>query len=290
MKTRSYSFLTFAITCTITPLAAASPRLLMSWNAPVDVQIDFADAERILVRPQAGGASLVELETGAVVSSYSSLDPECRGVFAYPFLVSKGATCYSNESSHEIQFVSNNSLPDNNFSIAFLSEDSDASYFLINGRPFDALGYLLVKSVSKHDRRVVVRTLLSDLPGYSGAMSPDPHTGNFVVTIWDGGNRAFDLNSSHLQKLIQTGGLAKFDDIAKLTAGPFSGLSLDMAIGSDRYIYLNNTFGNYTVMRGGHSGQAVKVSQDCDVKGAHGSDWLLLCKKQELYAVPMGDL
>lgn len=215
--------------------------------------------------------------------SYSVVHPECLPksqstssgglTLAYPFLVGTSTACIIDESSRSIRLLASFGWRSNSFSATYAGEGPTTFNFLINGRPWDTEGYLGLVTIDKTTLVVKSRELMSDVPGYSGAMVFEG--GNVWVTVWAGDNLIYKISGAKLGELAQSGAKASFASVMTQAHAGIEGLSLFMLASEDSFFYYNGEYESYLIEKG--SGRQKKIVQDCEPIVSYGKQWLVLC-------------
>ncbi len=209
-------------------------------------------------------------------------DPEGGMTLAYPYFVGVGKVCFIDEAAGAIRLISNfkNSLPRNAFSASYAGQDATALYFLINGRPYPegTAGYISALVISKADQKVSVRSLLSDVPGFSAAMVYDG--AQMWVTTWLQTNDIYKISSALLLDLIQKGRTAKFSEVAVKIADGFEGMSSFALKNESGFLFYNEGFDSFKV--NSNTGAATPLQTLCEPVSGEKNAWLGLCDETRL--------
>ena len=189
------------------------------------------------------------------------------------------------EVAGSIRLLNNfkSSLPRNAFSVSYAGQDASAFYFLINGRPYPegTAGYISALVISKADQKVSVRSLLSDVPGFSAAMVYDG--AQMWVATWFQTNDIYKLSTAQLIDLIQKGRTAKFSDVAVKNAGGFEGMSSFALKNESGFLFYNEGFDSFKVNAG--NGVATPLQTPCEPVSGEKTVWLGLCDGTRLEAM-----
>lgn len=199
---------------------------------------------------------------------------------AYPFLVGIKHACRIDEGTGTIRLIASlgEQLPANAFSVSFAGDDAEASYFVINGRPWETEGYLLGLTIQKKTRQATLRKLVTGVPGYSGAMAY--HGGSLWITVWEGSNSIYQIDGQRLLSSLRNGASTSFAAIAEKKFAGIEGLSLYLVVNEASWLYFNGGYGSYLVEK--RDGARAEVSPKCEPIVGVGTGWLLLCDGQRL--------
>lgn len=204
-------------------------------------------------------------------------EPEGGMTLAYPYFVGVGKVCWVDEATNSIRLISNfkSSLPRNSFSVSFAGQDANALYFLINGRPYPegTAGYISALVINKVDKKVSVRSLLSDVPGFSAAMIYDG--AQIWVATWLQKNDIYKISSAQLIALIQKGSTAKFSDLAVKAAGGFEGMSSFALKNETSFLFYNEGIDSFKL--NALNSSVTPVQPSCEPIAGEKNAWLSLC-------------
>lgn len=253
-----------------------------NYTSPVSSVLLLSDAGQALwlydLKPAVTKTYTIDPACGLKTQNTVVMDgPEGGMTLAYPYFVGVGKVCLIDEATNSIRLLNNfrTSLPRSSFSVVYAGQDTNALYFLINGRPYPegTAGYISVLVINKADQKVSIRNLLSGVPGFSAAMIYDG--AQIWVTTWLQKNDIYKISSAQLMTLIQKGSTAQFSDVAVKTAGGFEGMSSFALKNETGFLFYNEGFDSFKVSSLNPSTQPVNAS--CEPIAGAKAAWLGLC-------------
>jgi hypothetical protein len=233
---------------------------------------NFADAK-----------ALLELKASevTVADSRCSFKELAKLVFAHPYFVGPEKICRLDAANKTIEIVSAEGMPfPSVYSVMFWGEDEKSAYFLANGRAWETEGdaYLHLLLIDKKTHALTYRELISDLPGYSGAMWKAPK--DFYLTAFTEKNTLYVLNAAQMSEAIHKSLKLKFEHVAKPLIQDFEGLSLKLVVGADYYLFDNGEYPSFLLSKGSAPRSVLSLPENCTVLGPQDKDWLLFCASE----------
>lgn len=269
-----------------------SAKEIIQFNYPVVGYTNYAKINSLLFISDNGTATWFEnlkniseknykissSECLAKSQNTSQMDTEISGLtLAFPFMVGLDRACVIDETTQTIKLISNyrQALPKNAFSIAYLNEDSNFSYFLINGREFPNAdyGYISILSINKKTFATSIDAFISDIPGFSAAMLVDSK--EFFITTWEGQNEIYKMSVDSLTKLAQNKKIAKFNQLANKVTVSFTGMSTFVIKNNTHFLFYNKDYENYLI--NSITGLRENFRSACTPIAGYQNNWIVLC-------------
>ncbi len=244
---------------------------------------DLADPQRFLALNGEGQSRFFSEGQFQKQVPVKVASPECapqkllEAKFAFPYFVALDRICVIENDSLTLLLVE--TPPENAYSVTYFGEEENWDYFLINGRPWEALGYVKLRAIHKKTRETKLRDLVIEVPGYSAGMWMEPK--DLYVTIWEGTNDVFQFDTAQIWKAIQSQTTLQFTQIAKKVAGPLTGLSLAMFGGDEDFLFYNLGHASYTVHRSKVTQTKIAIPKECRLIAPMKSEWVISCTKGE---------
>lgn len=269
------------------------------FSNPVVAYWDFASNEPLFM--ESTGATY-RLKAEAVVvpgDSYAVSDEACRPTradymngqsttLAWPYFVSIDKVCVADVNTKTLRLLAQIQAPVNAYTSVFLGEDRDNVYFVINGRPFDAEGYLKLWTIQKKTGQAELKDFFVNVPGYSGGLWRDQNTFYVTSAGFDMKNTLYTLDINTVLGLTPYAGFLDFSPQFNVAQKGFEGFSMALVGGAQWLLYYNEGYESFFLNK--TSGQLLKftVETGCAPVGeTPAGTWLMLCGQQDLRAMPL---
>lgn len=247
---------------------------------------DHSEQERLLIIAQNGAVNFLINGQLQNLGIYHSIHPECIAekmvgvTFAFPFFVNLERVCFINEAQKTIDLLILEKASNNSFSTMYWGTEGDWTYFLLNGKPWESSGYLKIRAINKKTTQTFLQNLILQVPGYSGGLWLNGK--DFFVTVWNGANEIFTLDTDKIWNSIHNSTTIQFNQVANRIAGPFKGLSLELFVNSEYFLFQNSEYQNYAIHRTNETRYNVSIPEECFIIGPLKYEWFLLCNEIEL--------
>ena len=287
---------TFILNVNSFAVLSANATELVRLDQKVNAFINFGVNDSVFLISEKGNSFWLNSLKNSAGKTYN-IDPACNistqntvamdageggMVLAYPYFVGIGKLCQIDELTNRIRLVSSfsNQLPQNPFSLSFAGSDDTSLYFILNGRPYPNgnAGYISALVVNKATSKVVVKNLLTDVPGFSAAMIYD--NDQLWITSWLNTNDIYKISSSKLLAMIKASAVSKFSDIAAKAVGGFEGMSSFAFKNQTGFLFYNAGFDSYSVSLA--NGNSTPATLSCEPIAPAKTQWLFLCDGNRL--------
>ncbi len=247
----------------------------------------------LLILEEEGLAKIWDFKAGAFNATSFTVDKRCTSsllLYAHPVLLDAETTCYIDDLRNEIIFLGKTLPPQGHFSFIYFFQDQEKISFLFNGRDFPHAkhGYIKAKVVYKDGREHFLQDLVTQVPGYSGAMFNEEGISviSYTKASGLGSNEIYSLPKNKLRNLFLENQLAPFSALAGKTHGLFPGLAMKLFSSNENYLYYNKSiygeYPSYTLHKKTKVRESVNIPQECDLLGQYNNRWYFHCRQKEL--------
>jgi hypothetical protein len=209
-------------------------------------------------------------------------DADSGMTLTYPYFVGLSKVCVIDETKKTIAVVADfkKSLPKDPFMVSFAGADDQFMYFVLNGRvyPEGESGYINLISVNKRNHSVSIRPLLTDVPGFSGAMFYE--SGQLWVTVSVDEfmhNEIYRVDSSTLLQFVKNGKANRFHDLAQQSSGKFYGITSFALKNDEEFLFYNKDSISFRIKLDHSQSMAQPFQNPCEPISGYKNHWLLLC-------------
>jgi hypothetical protein len=153
-------------------------------------------------------------------------------------------------------------------------------YFVLNGRvyPEGESGYINLISVSKKNHSVSVRPLLTDVPGFSGAMFYESAQLWVTVSVDEFmHNEIYRLDATTLLQFIKNGKVYRFHDLAQQSSGRFYGITSFAFKNEEEFLFYNKDSNSFRIKLDHSQSMSQPFQNPCEPISGYKNHWLLLC-------------
>lgn len=272
---------------------ASEPREYFDFQKETQLFFDHASRNRVLAIDAGGEALWLSPQGQKQSARYDVKDAKCLArqsngmnntvILAFPFLVGIQHVCRISEENKSISLVQESSFvqPENAYSVMFLGERGNTTYFLLNGKREIEGGYAMSLEVNAREGSVKLREFLTGVPELSGGMWN--HNPQFFITVayMNGKNDLYELDVKSLLEKVSSGRQEEFLSVAEKKISQFEGLSISLLVSAKEFLFYNWGLESYFLEPNTGNTSAMNLPLECAPIAPWEEGWLVHCEHRE---------
>lgn len=248
--------------------------------------LNQSNSNWLLVVENKTSASIVSIEQKKTIYSLKISNEDCYLVsssmvhvlYFDNYLLSTTTLCSINLKKKTIDKVNDFVLPLNAFSMAYWKSFKNNHWVLINGKPWDSSGYLILLKIGLRKSATEQITLFNNLSGYSGAIGFNENKSKFYLTLYEGKSFVYEIPTTIMAKFSYLQGVSF--QLEKYLKGSFQGYSSSLYVKEPNLYYDNDEEKSWIFNL--NSAESKLFKPECDYLGRKDNFALMACDNNKI--------